>query len=366
DYHSAGHNSYRCQQPGNLPHTGPMALYLTLVSLIGSRNHARIIFNLVSSASPVIPATEKSVPQELFDALLKCVLKARIGLDEKDPSILDATTMLTSSITDNERLSSYPCNHFFNILAKVARTMSSATLDSTATNEVVTLPQTIMHKYVQSYWEGWVKSLRVVAREPVQSSVSKKRLRNKRESGDGSVTVNRVRRSRLDWRDRWLFVENGMLSIRKERDPRSIQLFPLDFLTEIRGSEGISRSFTAPNGNPLGMQRIICVKFEQTATSTKHVDPLDPTKVKGNQPPPVEVRFDRHAQSRKHEASGDASRFPSPVVTDSPTNNNQSPHPRDHDSYGERPVTCGLNPRPETDAGSHTHEWIIIDLGGDY
>ncbi|KAJ8091512.1 hypothetical protein PM082_024431 [Marasmius tenuissimus] len=135
DYHSAGHDSYTCQQHGGLSHTGPMIIYLTLVALIGSRNHARIILNLVSSASSVVPAAGRSLAQEVFDALLKHVLKARIGLEEEDPLVLHATAVLTSSITEDKLSSCYPRDHLFNILAKVARIMSPAILDPTATND---------------------------------------------------------------------------------------------------------------------------------------------------------------------------------------------------------------------------------------
>ncbi|KAJ8089356.1 hypothetical protein PM082_014604 [Marasmius tenuissimus] len=159
--------------------------------------------------------------------------------------------------------------------------------------EVLSLPRTVIEQYVQPYWEGWVKSLRVVAREPTHASSKKqkgKRLEKERENEDGSGAANRRRRSKLDWRDRWVFVKDGVLNLRKNRlDPNTAQLLPLDSLIEIRGSEQIGRSFTATSGNPASQQRIICAKFRSRTSSTRFADPPDPANVEELQSPPFKL-----------------------------------------------------------------------------
>ncbi|KAK1215002.1 hypothetical protein PQX77_022413 [Marasmius sp. AFHP31] len=160
--------------------------------------------------------------------------------------------------------------------------------------EVLSLPRTIIEQYVQPYWEGWVKSLRVVARQPAHPSSSKKqkgkRLEKERENEDGSGAANRQRRSKLDWRDRWVFVKDGVLNLRKDRlNPNTAQLLPLDSLIEIRGSEQIGRSFTATSGNPVSQQRIICAKFRSRTSSTRFADPPDPANLEEPQYPPSKL-----------------------------------------------------------------------------
>ncbi|KAK7472061.1 hypothetical protein VKT23_000174 [Stygiomarasmius scandens] len=90
----------------------------------------------------------------------------------------------------------------------------------------------------------------------------------------------------FDWRDRWVFIKDGVLNIWKDRDdPNTAQYLPLSDLTDVRGAEQLGKSLTvssrlAPPGhqhNPsdisglrgmLGLtasssnQRIVCAKFK--------------------------------------------------------------------------------------------------------
>ncbi|KAG7089092.1 hypothetical protein E1B28_010801 [Marasmius oreades] len=138
--------------------------------------------------------------------------------------------------------------------------------------EVFTLPRTVIEQYVQPYWEGWVKSLRVVARES-QHHPSKKSKGKRLEKDRENEPSGRKRKTRLEWRDRWVFVKDGVLNLRKNRlDPNTAQLLPLDSLVEIRGSEHIGRSITASSGNPPHQQRIICAKFRSRVPTTRFAD----------------------------------------------------------------------------------------------
>ncbi|KAL0570437.1 dynein heavy chain, partial [Marasmius crinis-equi] len=57
--------------------------------------------------------------------------------------------------------------------------------------EIFTLPRTVIDLYVQPYWEGWVKSLRVVVKEqvPMSKKSKGKRLGKDRENKIGSTTM---------------------------------------------------------------------------------------------------------------------------------------------------------------------------------
>ncbi|KAJ8091511.1 hypothetical protein PM082_024430 [Marasmius tenuissimus] len=154
------------------------------------------------------------------------------------------------------------------------------------------------------------------------------------------------------------------------------QLHPLDLLTEIRGSERMGSYFAARHQSSL--QRIVCMRFQQTASTTKHVYPPDLTKNNGNQSPSVEVDPARLAQSHNHEPGDSAlMRARLPAITDSLPNNDQGPHRQNHHSYGERPTIRGHTLRSETHfvSGSRTHvhhqedsksEWVTMDLGEDH
>ncbi len=61
----------------------------------------------------------------------------------------------------------------------------------------IRLPRTVLMPYVQPYWEGWVKALRVVGTPH-------------RKNSDPEV-------QKLEWRPRWVVVRDGELSLCKDR-----------------------------------------------------------------------------------------------------------------------------------------------------
>lgn len=86
------------------------------------------------------------------------------------------------------------------------------------------LPRRDISAYVQPYWEGWAKTLRVVYKDILTIEDPKKpSTKNvKHASGDqGTADGRRVdegpRSTRLEWRDRWVVIRDGLLLLCKDR-----------------------------------------------------------------------------------------------------------------------------------------------------
>ncbi|KAF9029568.1 hypothetical protein BDZ89DRAFT_1159794 [Hymenopellis radicata] len=111
----------------------------------------------------------------------------------------------------------------------------------------IRLPRTVLMPYVQPYWEGWVKALRVVGTPH-------------RKNSDPEV-------QKLEWRPRWVVVRDGELSLCKDRSesPPSKSL-SLSHLTDLRGAEHLVNSTAI---TPESNQRIICAKFKIRSTTTR-------------------------------------------------------------------------------------------------
>ncbi|KAJ3995122.1 hypothetical protein F5050DRAFT_357264 [Lentinula boryana] len=76
---------------------------------------------------------------------------------------------------------------------------------------------------------------------------------------------------KLEWRERWLFIKDGVLHLKKENSELSsttTQILPLDSLTEIRNADQLGR--TAP---PSPSQWIVCAKFKTPITTTRAAVP---------------------------------------------------------------------------------------------
>ncbi|KAL0061660.1 hypothetical protein AAF712_011523 [Marasmius tenuissimus] len=97
-----------------------MALYLTLVALLGSENHCQMILNLVPSAAYEGADAKRPETQEVTCGVLKHVLKVRLRLGEDDQLNTDARAVLASAILEDEP------SYVSNILKKVTEILSLA------------------------------------------------------------------------------------------------------------------------------------------------------------------------------------------------------------------------------------------------
>ncbi|KAL0060159.1 hypothetical protein AAF712_013053 [Marasmius tenuissimus] len=103
-----------------------MALYLTLVALLGSENHCQMILNLVSSAAYEGADAKRPETQEVACGVLKRVLKARLRLGEDDQLITDARAVLASAVLEDELSYFYPFGDVSNIVTKATEILSLA------------------------------------------------------------------------------------------------------------------------------------------------------------------------------------------------------------------------------------------------
>jgi hypothetical protein len=86
------------------------------------------------------------------------------------------------------------------------------------TGIILRLPRHDLPAYVQPYWEGWVKSLRVIYK-PSSSVIKDAGV----QSGQTSVDQNRTKKApKFEWKDRWVVLSDGMLSLCKDQSVRHV------------------------------------------------------------------------------------------------------------------------------------------------
>lgn len=150
----------------------------------------------------------------------------------------------------------------------------------------VRLPRDVMLEYVQPYLELDVRALRVVVNAkdayytPYMQDVSPNKIKKQRDhsserrgpssGGPGAPPPIRKRRKmKLEWRDRYLVIRQGMLSLFKSRsDLTPIHTCLLSSLTTLRGQEDIAHAAAA-----LPSPHIVCAKFREEVSTPNVPDP---------------------------------------------------------------------------------------------
>jgi hypothetical protein len=93
---------------------------------------------------------------------------------------------------------------------------------------IIRLPREIVVHYARPYFEARVKSPSLVGKVGSRSGKILKGGRDKLTSSEALINKSK-RRTKLDWRDRWVVIHQGVLSLRKDRMVSSFPLF-LSFL----------------------------------------------------------------------------------------------------------------------------------------
>ncbi|EPQ58818.1 hypothetical protein GLOTRDRAFT_125145 [Gloeophyllum trabeum ATCC 11539] len=148
---------------------------------------------------------------------------------------------------------------------------------------IVRLQRDQLLKYVEPYFECKVKALRVVYKERKhESDKDREKDKGKDESKQASSQTSSssssrlrsthsdpsavlpIRKSKIEWREKWINVRHGVLRLCKDRaDTSSSQTFPLAALRNIRGSEHLQNaSSSIPHQST---ETIICAKFKNVA-----------------------------------------------------------------------------------------------------
>ncbi|KAH7884681.1 hypothetical protein F5I97DRAFT_1929521 [Phlebopus sp. FC_14] len=124
---------------------------------------------------------------------------------------------------------------------------------------IVPLPREVMAEYVQPYFLAKVKALRAVwnqksRRFEVPVNTSQHQL----NSGQGSGKHRKRRRSKLEWKDRWVVINQGILNLFKEQmGSAPVQQFSLATLKALRGAESLKRASSI-----IVEQHVVCVQFQ--------------------------------------------------------------------------------------------------------
>ncbi|KZT29576.1 hypothetical protein NEOLEDRAFT_1128368 [Neolentinus lepideus HHB14362 ss-1] len=154
---------------------------------------------------------------------------------------------------------------------------------------IIRLQRDSLLKYVEPYFECKVKALRVVhkeARPDVDRERENDRGKTKEKESDltGSQTSSSsssrlrsthshpsaplpLRKSKIEWRERWIVIRHGILRLCKDRNTASSsQAFPLSALRTIRGSEHLQNAANTVPSRGKG-ETIVCAKFKQASSS---------------------------------------------------------------------------------------------------
>ncbi|KAI0262998.1 hypothetical protein BC834DRAFT_888591 [Gloeopeniophorella convolvens] len=154
---------------------------------------------------------------------------------------------------------------------------------------IVRLRREVMLEYVQPYLELDVRALRVVISDRdahghvhVQEAPPNKIRKQKDAAGEprnpaGTASgtappqsIRKRRKTKLEWRDRYLVIHHGMLNLFKSRaDLTPVHTCSLESLTTLRGHEDVVRAA----GAAAPSQHVVCAKFRVEIPSANAPEP---------------------------------------------------------------------------------------------
>ncbi|TCD68282.1 hypothetical protein EIP91_011248 [Steccherinum ochraceum] len=162
---------------------------------------------------------------------------------------------------------------------------------------LVPLPRHLPHHYVLPYFEARVWALRAISRDIDDFDGAGRKGDSMESSPYGSDDrsadlirrdkLSKKRRTKLEWRVRWLIIHQGYLKLCKTRDgDKSTHVSPLSSVVAIRGAEHLSAGLTSSlphhdqssskgnekeNGRPEATN-IVSIKF-RSEKSAQHLQP---------------------------------------------------------------------------------------------
>ncbi|KAF7310002.1 hypothetical protein MIND_00373000 [Mycena indigotica] len=127
---------------------------------------------------------------------------------------------------------------------------------------VIPLPRSDLKRYLDAYWEGWVRLLRV---RPVEED----------EEHYNLYRVRYLESRPLEWKDRWVVVREGHLHIYRDQNHHSIHKLALNDLHALYNSRHLPPSAPKSSNN----DRVLLARFSTQPTSnitTRASSPLSP------------------------------------------------------------------------------------------
>ncbi|KAF7979766.1 hypothetical protein HWV62_40786 [Athelia sp. TMB] len=116
---------------------------------------------------------------------------------------------------------------------------------------------------------------------------------NQSENRDGKKHPEKQKKFKVQWKDRWLVVHEGHISLRDRESIDTTNPIPLNCIVHIRGAEQVHKSGPPPQSN-----RVICIKYltraasppasvQSTPASARHKDPRPASTPSTRQPSPA-------------------------------------------------------------------------------
>ncbi|KAF9223456.1 hypothetical protein BS17DRAFT_734300 [Gyrodon lividus] len=139
---------------------------------------------------------------------------------------------------------------------------------------VVSLPRDVMPEYIQPYFEAKVRALRAVwspktrrfeaprhdTQHELHGSKGKEKLGVRLDAFSPKSTSSqpdRRRKTKVDWKDRWVVINQGILTLCKEQVGNApVHQFSLATLRALRGADALERACSI-----IAEQRVLCIKF---------------------------------------------------------------------------------------------------------
>ena len=85
------------------------------------------------------------------------------------------------------------------------------------------LPRHTPKLYIQPYWQGWVRALRVVSR--IRTTPASDEPHPLHEDNDREENGDRKHGERIEWRERWVVIHDGVINICKSPNVRYLFFF---------------------------------------------------------------------------------------------------------------------------------------------
>ncbi|KAJ7066368.1 hypothetical protein C8F01DRAFT_1365910 [Mycena amicta] len=129
---------------------------------------------------------------------------------------------------------------------------------------VIPLPRSDLKRYLDAYWEGWVRLLRIKPAEDEDDNYSLYRVRH-------------LETRTVEWKDRWVVVREGHLHIYRDQNHPIIHKLTLNDLYALHNSNLLPAS--APPSSSANNSRILLARFSTQPASnipTRASSPLSP------------------------------------------------------------------------------------------
>ena len=92
------------------------------------------------------------------------------------------------------------------------------------TPSLISLPRHIPKLYIQPYWQGWVRGLKVISR--IQTTpVSDESIHPSLEGNDREGNMDMKQRDKIEWREKWVVIHDGVINICRTPNVRDSFLF---------------------------------------------------------------------------------------------------------------------------------------------